>query len=114
MDIIDVKRNRVRLKDLPGRLMDDGIVFLRNATVDSLSASLKGRTETFLHPHADQLGVTIIAPREQPRGVGGMKGFTNEALGVHTDRSATVDPPAISCTTTGTCTVVKASWAIGR
>jgi alpha-ketoglutarate-dependent taurine dioxygenase len=109
MELIDINRNEVRLTEMPERVWEDGIIFLRGATAQSLVSSLGGWTEIFHHPHADQLGVTIISPRAQSSDLPGMKGFTNDALAPHTDRSTTSNPPAILATA-----VIEAASRGGR
>lgn len=44
------------------RLADEGMVMIREGSVDEVKALLAGRTEPYQHPHDAKPGLTVIVP----------------------------------------------------
>jgi alpha-ketoglutarate-dependent taurine dioxygenase len=72
-------------------LEDFGVVLFFDATRESLASAMASWTVLFRHPHAAPDGLTVLRPVE---GSGGA-GFSNAAIGLHTDRAQIADPPTV-------------------
>ncbi|MFI2363781.1 TauD/TfdA family dioxygenase [Promicromonospora sp. NPDC019610] len=75
-----------------GRLVRErGLVVLSQVTATEFLDTMSQLGPTYTHPDGEADGTTLITPSERPGELG--RGFTMEALPVHTDRSSLADPP---------------------
>lgn len=75
-----------------GRLVRErGLVVLSQVTATEFLDTMPQLGPPYTHPDGEADGTTLITPSERPGQPG--RGFTMEALPVHTDRSSLVDPP---------------------
>jgi hypothetical protein len=79
-------------------LVRDGLVMIRDGSIEEVRAFLVGWTVPVSHPHDQIVGLTIITPRSQPGGIDGVAGFTEACLAPHTDRSMQSHPPSLLIT----------------
>jgi hypothetical protein len=73
----------------------DGLVMIRQGSVEGVRALLAGWTEPVRHPHDREAGLTIVTPQPTPDGFEGLTGFTRARLAPHTDRSLQPEPPSL-------------------
>lgn len=79
----------------PSVLGHDGVVLIREASVDEVDDLLRRWTEPVDHPHQAVVGLTVITPRQRSEGTKSEAGFTRSALRPHTDRSLQATPPSV-------------------
>jgi Taurine catabolism dioxygenase TauD, TfdA family len=71
----------------------NGAVLFQDTTMVDIEEFLASWVDPYSHPHEDRPGITILEPRVNPQA--GERGFTADALGLHTDRATAVVPPSI-------------------
>ncbi|MFJ8582232.1 TauD/TfdA family dioxygenase [Micromonospora sp. NPDC093277] len=89
----DIDADRV-----PSALARDGLVFIRQGSVDGVRELLSHWTEPVSHPHQSSDGLTVIVPRHRSVDGANDAGFSAAALPPHTDRSMVARPPSVLAT----------------
>ncbi|MFD2762928.1 TauD/TfdA family dioxygenase [Micromonospora eburnea] len=83
---------------VPSALARDGLVFIRQGSVDGVRELLDQWTEPVSHPHQSTDGLTVIVPRQRAVDGENEAGFSAAALSAHTDRSLVARPPSVLAT----------------
>ncbi|WP_432118706.1 TauD/TfdA family dioxygenase [Streptomyces sp. bgisy032] len=78
-------------------LAEEGIAFLSETDCDEITTAFGGLLDIYRHTDATSSAWTLIQPYFEGRQGAGLDGFTNAALGLHTDRSMLDAPPSILC-----------------
>ncbi|MCA2177717.1 TauD/TfdA family dioxygenase [Nonomuraea glycinis] len=82
-----------RIDQAQDGLTQHGIILFSGATLNELKSALNDWTVPYRHPHDISPGVTVIRPKLT--GEANAKGFTYEALPLHTDRAQVDNQPTI-------------------
>ncbi|WP_327103728.1 TauD/TfdA family dioxygenase [Nonomuraea glycinis] len=82
-----------RIDQAQDGLAQHGIILFSGATLNELKSALNDWTVPYRHPHDISPGVTVIRPNLT--GEANAKGFTYEALPLHTDRAQVDNQPTI-------------------